>query len=248
MRFARFGVATLVMLVISNPVFATARYMPKGELIQTAEIIAVVEINETSNVSVKGQHWTYRQAADAVTLQTIKGELPMRFVIHAKKSFICAWATYEAKARYVVFLQREGELYSTVNHQLGQFKVAEDKINWFLDDNSLAAGEQRLDDVIRAIEVAVAGKKVALAAFIDANDDKEESIDDLIKKLSSDDGQVRIAATNAIFARRSEAVDPLRQAGAKQISPFDTIGTRRIDIVYSLMVGLAANPPNNRAG
>ncbi len=75
----------------------------------------------------------------------------MHFVIHAKKDFICACATYEAKARYLVFLRREGKLFTTVNHQLGQFKVTDDKIKWYLDDHSLSVGEQHLGDVIEKV-------------------------------------------------------------------------------------------------
>ena len=93
--------------------------MPKGELIETAEIIAVVEVTKTNDASAKGTHWTYRQAAEVLTVRTLKGQLPMRFIIHARKNFICACATYEANARYLVFLHREGKLVTTVNHQLG---------------------------------------------------------------------------------------------------------------------------------
>lgn len=151
MRYMCLGLTTLIVLAASNPVFAKARFMPKGELIETAEIIAVVEVTKVNDASAKGQHWTYRQAADALTLQTLKGRLPMHFVIHAKKDFICACATYETKTRYLVFLRREGNLFTTVNHQLGQFKVTDAKIKWYLDNQSLSVGEQSVDDVIREV-------------------------------------------------------------------------------------------------
>jgi hypothetical protein len=69
----------------------------------------------------------------------------------------------------------------------------------------------------------------------------------LIGDLSSDDGQVRADATKAIFALGKDALEPLKKAGAKQISPSGTISTRRIDMVYSLLEGLKTNP-NRQSG
>jgi len=65
----------------------------------------------------------------------------------------------------------------------------------------------------------------------------------LIFDLSDDDGQVRLAATKAIFALGKDAIEPLQKCGAKQVSPFGSIITRRIDMVYSLLDGLKPNQP-----
>jgi hypothetical protein len=58
----------------------------------------------------------------------------------------------------------------------------------------------------------------------------------------------RVAATKAIFAFGKAALEPLARAGAKQVSPFGTINTRRIDMVYLLLDGLKPNPAPARAG
>ena len=73
-------------------------------------------------------------------------------------------------------------------------------------------------------------------------------VKDLIADLSSADGPKRLAATKALFALDGNALEPLKQAGAKQISPFGTIDTSRLDMVYSLLDGLKPNPPGKRAG
>jgi hypothetical protein len=70
----------------------------------------------------------------------------------------------------------------------------------------------------------------------------------LIADLSSEDGTVKVAATKAIFALGKDALEPLKKAGAKQVSPFGTIGSRRIDVVFSLLGGLKPNPVGGRAG
>jgi hypothetical protein len=65
----------------------------------------------------------------------------------------------------------------------------------------------------------------------------------LIADLSSADGQARVAATKAIFALGKDALEPLKKAGAKQITPKPTGGTGgRIDAVYSLLDGLHQDP------
>ena len=69
-----------------------------------------------------------------------------------------------------------------------------------------------------------------------------------VADLSSEDGQKRIAATRTAFEKGKDALEPLRAAGAKQISPYGQVATRRIDMVYSLLDGLKPNPPGGRAG
>ncbi len=152
MRHVGLGVVAAICFAAPGDVLAKAGYMSKGGLIQSATIIAVVEVTEVDDATAKGKHWTYRQAAHALTVRTLKGELPMHFTIHAKKDFICARASYESKTRYLVFLRQEGELYTTVNHHLGQFKATDGKIMWFSDDRSLALGEQRFDEVIEEVD------------------------------------------------------------------------------------------------
>jgi hypothetical protein len=203
MRKAVLGLTAFLVIAAGNTVLAKARFMPKGELIETAEIIAVVAVTKTNEASVKGEHWTYRQAADALTVQTLKGELPMHFVIHAKKDFICACATYESNARYLVFLRREGKLFTTVNHQLGQFKVTEKKVKWYVDDRSLGLSDQSLNDVMKNIEAVAANEVKKVALVVPATEAEDESIDEIIKDLFSDDGQVRIAATHKLEGDRT---------------------------------------------
>jgi hypothetical protein len=76
----------------------------------------------------------------------------------------------------------------------------------------------------------------------------QPDISKLITDLSSEDGQVKVTATKAIFALGKDALEPLAKAGAKQVSPFGTISTRRIDIIYSLLDGLKPNLVPARAG
>jgi hypothetical protein len=148
--------ASLILLVVAvvvtpGAVFGKPAYLLQDELIRAAEIIAMVDISAVSETETQGQHWTYRQTASARPLRILKGKLPQEFAIHAEKDFICARASYQAGARYLVFLRQEGALYTTINHQMGQFKITDDKLKWFSSNSSLSLEEQPLAAVLGEI-------------------------------------------------------------------------------------------------
>jgi hypothetical protein len=69
----------------------------------------------------------------------------------------------------------------------------------------------------------------------------------IIEDMTSDDGNVAAAATKAVFDLGEKALAPLKEAGAKQVSPFSP-SMSRLDMVYSLLDGLKPNPPGGHAG
>jgi hypothetical protein len=76
------------------------------------------------------------------------------------------------------------------------------------------------------------------------------SIERLINDLASGDGGKRTAASAEIFRRGKDVLPDLKKAGAKQVAPVGgTVdGTRRVDMVYSVLEGFPPNPPKARAG
>jgi hypothetical protein len=80
--------------------------------------------------------------------------------------------------------------------------------------------------------------------------EKKVSIETLVADLNSPDGQNRIAASAEIFRRGKDVLPDLKKAGAKQVAPGGgTVdGTRRLDIVYSVLEGFPPNPPKARSG
>ena len=79
---------------------------------------------------------------------------------------------------------------------------------------------------------------------------KKLSIEMLINDLASGDGGKRAAATTEIFRRGKDVLPALKKAGAKQVAPVGgTVdGTKRLDMVYSILEGFPPNPPKARAG
>jgi hypothetical protein len=76
------------------------------------------------------------------------------------------------------------------------------------------------------------------------------SIETLINDSASVDGAKRIAASAEIFRRGKDVLPALKKAGAKQIAPVGgTVdGTKRLDMMYSVLEGFPPNPPKARAG
>lgn len=89
----------------------------------------------------------------------------------------------------------------------------------------------------------------ALLAF-GQEDLKKMPTENLIGDLNSPDGTKRVTATSELFRRGLEAMADLKKAGAKQVAPLGASvdGTRRMDIVYSIIQGFPPNQPKARAG
>ena len=142
---------------------------------------------------------------------------------------------------------------STVGTYIWAFTATaagEDKLDYFCITPGGPFAVQRLRSA-KVAEFSVTVKVEAAAT--------QPDISKFITDLSSEDGQVKVAATKAIFALGKDALDPLAKAGAKQISPFRpdltcsmcslaSNITRRIDMVYSLLEGLKPNPVSARKG
>ena len=79
---------------------------------------------------------------------------------------------------------------------------------------------------------------------------KKMSIRSLVGDLSSADGTKRVVASAELFRRGKDVLPELKNAGAKQLAPFEgsVDGTRRLDMVYSVIEGFPPNAPTYRAG
>jgi hypothetical protein len=77
----------------------------------------------------------------------------------------------------------------------------------------------------------------------------DRPIEQLIADLESEAGERRRAATDEIFRRGKAVLPELKSAGARQVSPAGgSLNTRRLDMIYSLIEGLADNPSGATAG
>ena len=79
---------------------------------------------------------------------------------------------------------------------------------------------------------------------------KKMTTENLIREMSSADGNARATATAELFRRGKDVLPDLKMAGAKQVAPFGASvdGTRRLNMVYSVLEGFPPNVPTALAG
>ena len=152
--FLRYAV---LFLAFGPGMFAKAYFQGEAEMIAKAEAIAIVTISSVRDAETQGEHWTYRQAADAKVEKTLKGELPAMFVLRGAETFICAQCPL-TEGRFLVFLEKDGQLWKGSNWHLSLRPIDGARVEWFSDDPK-APGRLALAPlhvVLARIEKAVA--------------------------------------------------------------------------------------------
>ena len=150
---------SLILLLAANA-HSDAAYKGKVEMIETAAAIAVVEITGTEKVSVKGKQWIYQQKASAKVEQVLKSNLADRVSLYGDENFLCAQCHFEA-GRYLVFLDRDGDLLTGNNWQLSTHKITGEAVEWLDDVKFFEKKVVALSGVLQEIEQALAKAKPA---------------------------------------------------------------------------------------
>ena len=156
-----------LVLLFAATAQARAAFKDKVQMIETAEVIAIVEITSVEEVSVKGKFWTYGQKALAKVENVLKGQVPDVVSLYGDEDFICARCNFEV-GRYLVFLDRDGELLTGNNWHLSARKITKtsgetEQVEWFTDKGPFEKKEALLSDVLREIAVVLAKPKQAKA-------------------------------------------------------------------------------------
>lgn len=161
------GLFFIAVLFQATDGHAKAAFKDKKQMIETAQVIAIVEITGIEKASVKGNPWTYQQKASAKVEKVLKGKLPDKVALYGDETFICARCHFE-KGRYLVFLDRDGELLTGNNWQLSARKITDDtkssntgssnaQVEWFDAKNIFERPKAPLNQVLKEI-AAVLGK------------------------------------------------------------------------------------------
>jgi hypothetical protein len=122
----------LLMLVAFLPrdVYAKAYFAMKDEMIEKADIIAVVDIVKVEKIESKGSVWTYSQKAIAKVEQLLKGKIPKEVNIYGMEDFICAQCHYEV-GKFLLFLKYDKKLLTGSNWQFSIRPIKKDKVEWY---------------------------------------------------------------------------------------------------------------------
>lgn len=147
-------VAALFILAssLSPDCFAKAYFQTKEEMIERAEAIAIVSIGEVESVEQQGKHWTYRQRSKVWVKSVLKGKLPDEFVLYGAETFICAQCSLDTGS-FIVFLKKDGDLWTGSNWHLSLRKINKDKVDWYVaNDNRYEIAPAPLEKVIKEIK------------------------------------------------------------------------------------------------
>jgi hypothetical protein len=162
----------LMLLGIASPCFAKARYAQKKDMIQEAEVIAVVKITKIEKANKKEKSWIYRQKATATVEQCLKGDVKEDITIYGLEDFICAQCRYE-KGHFILFLRKDGALWVGSNWHLGIRPIKAGKIQWFKNDKMFFEMQDApLHKVIDEINAVVKEQKKEASNNFDGGDGK----------------------------------------------------------------------------
>ena len=147
-----------LVLMLAATAHAKAAYKDKVEMTQSAEVIAIVEIKGLQKVEVKGKFWTYHQKASDKVEKVLKGTLPSTVALFGDEDFICARCHF-GTGRYLVFLDKDGELLTGNNWQLSARKITGTDVEWFGEKNVFEQKKAPLSNVLSEIGKLLTSRK-----------------------------------------------------------------------------------------
>lgn len=127
--------------------FGKARYAGEEEMINRAEVIAIVNITEVEATKAKGKQWRYSEVASATVEQTLKGALPKEVKLYGGEDFVCAQVHF-SPGRQLVFLTHDGELLIGCNWHLAVRPIKGDQIEWYIEGKYMELSWQPLQAVL----------------------------------------------------------------------------------------------------
>ena len=119
-----------LMLILSTRADAKAHFQTRNEMIQNADAIAIVSIENVKPSKKRGKFWTYQQGAQAQVETILKGALPSQIMIYGKENFECAQSTLE-KGRFLVFLKKERAFWIGSNWQFSFRPIHKERVEWY---------------------------------------------------------------------------------------------------------------------
>ena len=147
---------TLLMLSLPLPALSKAYFAGRKEMVEKADLIALVDVAAVEKCDRKGEPFSYSQKAPARVLQVYKGKCGGNLTIYGGENFICARLNIEP-GKALAFLRKEKEegAYTGSNWHLSLLPVTANgkQVKWLkapqereLSELSLAAARQDIKD------------------------------------------------------------------------------------------------------
>ena len=152
-------------LISSWDVLGKAYFFSRSELIDKAQIIAIVVIEEPevakpakeesrdpfAKDGATGKNWTYSKQAKIRVEKIIKGKIPDEAILYGQESFICAQCIL-SKGRFLAFLSKDENLWVGANWQLSLRPIREGEVEWYVSEKQRYPMRfQKLEEVLTQI-------------------------------------------------------------------------------------------------
>lgn len=112
------------------PALAKAYHPTMKEIIQTAEVIAVVKVDSCDSKLTKSSSFDYREESTATIKTLLKGTAPKKISILGAEVFKCANCHFPA-GESLVFLRKSGDSYVGVGWHNANLPITNGKVAWF---------------------------------------------------------------------------------------------------------------------
>jgi hypothetical protein len=131
--------------------FAKAAFAAEEQMIERAEVIAIVNVTLVEKSETKGKQWNYGEIAHATVERTLKGKLPQTVKLYGGEDFICAQVHF-MPGRHLVFLTRDGDFLVGCNWHLSVRPIKDTQVEWYVPGEVLKLSWQPLGTVLERIK------------------------------------------------------------------------------------------------
>lgn len=242
----------LFAFLLAHPAYGKAYFAARKEMVDRADIIALVDLGAVEKCLEKGQYFEYQEKASAKVEKLYKGKLPNFCTIYGAETFRCAQMRL-VPGRAIVFLKKDTPQYHGSNWHLSLNHISGDKINWPAKDDerqqretSFAEAEKQLKQDLSQTDVQLLEKIRGAKYFCSGAMGEGGNIPDEYKAYQS---LIKNAVASNGGTNRSELVEIVRSQKSTSAGKFYAISIlSKCDdkLAKSLLSDLTANPSKEK--
>jgi len=134
-----------LVLLLSMSVSARIGPINLEDLVERSDLVVVVDVVEVQAPTEK------ERVASFESIRVLKGSLQQGHQLYRGNRRICAGPNYRP-GRYLLFLGQEGGDFVAAHHAYSVFEVKNNKLDWFVEENSPQRRESTLEKAEADIE------------------------------------------------------------------------------------------------
>ncbi|HEY9786306.1 MAG TPA: hypothetical protein V6D17_12945 [Candidatus Obscuribacterales bacterium] len=149
-----------------NAAIAKAYFASRVEMVDRADLIALVHFDAVKKVEKKSPHWTYREEASGTIRKIYKAsanhqdmKVNSQIAVYGGETFICA-QTKLSSGDCLVFLQHQDGFWQGANWHYSVLPVNGNQVKWLKSPHSREFAEATLAEAARDIKTDIASKHI----------------------------------------------------------------------------------------